>query len=269
MTTTMSATRTILRTTNLKVSLVSLAFVFAVAAIAGSAAVAAAAAAPITVDGEPDLTCPTVAAVERALDRLASPGAASSPPASTPPRGYTLSLRRGGDGFRIDLRDPVGRTVVLSRAWDASATDCEANAAAIAIIVERYFRDRTAAPDADGHATASDATASDATASDAKAGDASSARASACPRSSCCVATCCAKVSATGQARWAPTRAPPRPTTRAPPIPRRTGRPCASSGSDAARRRASRMPAICRVRTRRGPPRPRVGSMRSNDNVNI
>ncbi len=90
----------------------------------------------VSVVVEPGVDCPGPAAVERALAEL---GSADGRPRERSD-GWTLRLQRAGDGVRLILRDPKG-TEVLARALAAGPPRCQSAAEAVAIIVERYFRD--------------------------------------------------------------------------------------------------------------------------------
>jgi hypothetical protein len=89
----------------------------------------------VAVVGPPALTCPSPGAVERAL-------------AGVRPRDgekWTLLLRPSTEGLHVTLRDPAGATV-LSRGLAQDPARCEDAAEAIAIIVDRHFRELAWAP---------------------------------------------------------------------------------------------------------------------------
>jgi hypothetical protein len=117
---------------------------------------------PVSVVNAPGLDCPQAVAVDRALAGKQGPDA---PPRSASGDAWTLFLEPAGAEVRMSLRDPAGATVV-SRALAAHAPGCESTAEAIAIVVERYFRDLAWTPQA-GTATprpAPSATGAEATA---------------------------------------------------------------------------------------------------------
>lgn len=107
---------------------------------------------PVSVTVAPGLSCPRVDAVERAIA-----GVRGGDPA---PGGgaYQLRVGRAGDAIRADLTSAVG-AAVWSRSFASgpSASSCTSVADAVALIVERHFREvawKPAAPDPASVATA-------------------------------------------------------------------------------------------------------------------
>ena len=109
--------------------------------VAGATTTAAAAVPAIAVIAARPGACPDAPSVERSLARLSAGGAAA-------PTGWTLALEpgepapapSGAPPLRVVLRDPAGAPA-LERALPPGAASCEAAAEAVALIVERYFRE--------------------------------------------------------------------------------------------------------------------------------
>lgn len=98
------------------------------------AAVLAAGFPPVSVNVAPELTCPTSEAIERAItaERKGDPAGAGP--------SYRLRLAAAGDTIRVDLTSPDG-VAVWSRSLPAGPAACTSGAEAVALIVEREFRE--------------------------------------------------------------------------------------------------------------------------------
>lgn len=96
---------------------------------------------PVSVVNAPGLDCPQTAAVDRALAGARGPRSPGAQPQQPGPGDvWTLAVEpAAGAQVRVSLRDPAGATV--SRVLAAQPPGCESTAEAIAIVVERYFRD--------------------------------------------------------------------------------------------------------------------------------
>jgi hypothetical protein len=117
------------------------------------AAVLAGAIPPVAVSsGDDAVTCPEPAAVQRSIDRLERDG--GEPPWQLlMERTRAPSLPRADPALslHVALREPGGQTVMV-RGLSVEGKSCEAAAEAVALMVERYFRDivwtaGTAAPE--------------------------------------------------------------------------------------------------------------------------
>lgn len=93
---------------------------------------------------EAGLTCPDQASLERELSAVVPLRFGAT---AEGPRGWSVSVARSAEGVGMVMRDPSGATVMV-RGLAVFPTRCEIAAQAIAIIVERHFRDLVAAADA-------------------------------------------------------------------------------------------------------------------------
>jgi hypothetical protein len=106
------------------------------------AAVLAGAIPPVAVSsGDDAVTCPEAAAVQRSIDRLDRDGGAP-PWQLLMERARAPSLPRADPGLslQVALLEPGGQTVMV-RGLGVEGKSCEAAAEAVALMVERYFRD--------------------------------------------------------------------------------------------------------------------------------
>jgi hypothetical protein len=97
----------------------------------------------VTLGVEAGLACPDQASLERELSAVVPLRFAAT--ADGPP-GWSVSVARSPQGVGMVMRDPSGATVMV-RSLAVFPTRCEIAAQAIAIIVERYFRDLVVATD--------------------------------------------------------------------------------------------------------------------------
>ena len=88
---------------------------------------------PVSVSVEPGLACPKADAIDRAVASLREGDPAAAGP------GYRLRVSAAGDTVRADLTGADG-AAVWSRTLPAGPALCTSGAAAIALIVEREFR---------------------------------------------------------------------------------------------------------------------------------
>jgi hypothetical protein len=99
--------------------------------VASLAALLLAVAPPWRVEVSPVVACPDRVMVERALERR-------GPPARP---GWRVQLDGAGEGtLRLILRQPAGEAA-LERELHRQGTGCESAADAVAVVVERYFRE--------------------------------------------------------------------------------------------------------------------------------
>ncbi len=93
----------------------------------------------VSVIAAPGMVCPSPDAVEVALDRVRDGAAPAPGPA------FRLFLDRTAERARIDLRDSAGASL-LAREIPVTPHDCDHAAQAIALIVERHFRELSWSP---------------------------------------------------------------------------------------------------------------------------
>jgi hypothetical protein len=87
----------------------------------------------------PDDNCPSTEQLQAAFE------SSRAAPDGTDPRPHRLLLTRTADRTLVELTDAAGQSL-LSRELRLASNDCANAADAIALIVERYFRDLTWAP---------------------------------------------------------------------------------------------------------------------------
>jgi hypothetical protein len=95
---------------------------------------------PVSVSTAPDLPCPSPAALQQALAEVRGADAAVGANA------FALRLERTPGGLRAELADPLGAPV-WSRALATAPSECESAARAVALIVERHFRELAWTPE--------------------------------------------------------------------------------------------------------------------------
>ena len=95
---------------------------------------------PVSVSTAPDLPCPSPAAIQQALAAVRGADAAVGANA------FALRLERIAGGLRAELADPLGAPV-WSRALTTAPSECESAARAVALIVERHFRELAWTPE--------------------------------------------------------------------------------------------------------------------------
>ncbi|HEX2657964.1 MAG TPA: hypothetical protein VHU40_06815 [Polyangia bacterium] len=95
---------------------------------------------PVSVAAAPDLPCPSPAAIQQALAEVRG---ADAPVGAN---AFALRLEKAPGGLRADLADPLGAPV-WSRALTTAPSECESAARAVALIVERHFRELAWTPE--------------------------------------------------------------------------------------------------------------------------